>query len=163
MRGILDWGRLEPVVKVYIHDEKCKHSYIHIGIYAAFTWAEIELVSHDENFTEYIQMSIYKQLPIQRAWWVLLSLVAIFSSSLKPVYTHACIYWSLYILNIFIAGDKLDLGPRQRMHVTKLTFFIVYIHFYYWFKCTSVQDAPHLTLQLYKSTIKTLICMKFLI
>ena len=69
----------------------------------------------------------------------------------------------LYILKIFIVGDKFDLGLRQRMDVTMLTLFIVYINFYYWFKCTSVQDAPHLTLQLYKGTIKTLICMKFLI
>ena len=56
----------------------------------------------------------------------------------------------LYILKMLICNKHFTLGPKQQIDVLMFSFYMVYIHFFYWMSCTRMADAPFLTLSLYK-------------
>ena len=56
----------------------------------------------------------------------------------------------IFILKIFIVGDRFKLSNNDRSAIRNLTEFIIYLYAYYWFKIPVASDAPFLTLQLWK-------------
>lgn len=56
----------------------------------------------------------------------------------------------LYILKMLICGDKFFMGAQQRADLLMFAYYIIYIHFNYWFSCTKMADAPAITLSLYR-------------
>lgn len=57
---------------------------------------------------------------------------------------------SIYILKMFICQEFFDTSSREKADIKAMTTFIVFIYFYYWFKCPTLSDVPALTLKLYK-------------
>lgn len=55
----------------------------------------------------------------------------------------------LYILKMLICGDEIVLGAQQKADIRVMSFYIVYVHFYFWFSCPRMADAPFLTLALH--------------
>ena len=56
----------------------------------------------------------------------------------------------IFVLKIFIVGDRFKLSNNDRSAIRNLTEFIIYLYAYYWFKIPVASDAPFLTLQLWK-------------
>ena len=56
----------------------------------------------------------------------------------------------LYILKMLISGELFVLGAQQKVDVMVLAFYIIYVHFFYWFSCPRLADAPFLTLALHR-------------
>ena len=55
----------------------------------------------------------------------------------------------LYILKMLIVGARFFLGAKQQEDLVMLAPYIVLIHFFYWFSCTKLCNAPVLTLRLH--------------
>ena len=51
---------------------------------------------------------------------------------------------------MLISGDNFVLGAQQKADILMLSFYIIYVHFLYWFSCTKMSDAPVLTLALHR-------------
>ena len=58
-----------------------------------------------------------------------------------------------FILKILLCLSFFYLGPTQKADVLAHAFYIVYIHFYYWFNATWLADIPLLTLQLHEDLV----------
>ena len=56
----------------------------------------------------------------------------------------------LYILKMLLSGELFPLGPQQKVDVLMLSFYIIYIHFFFWISCRRMADAPWLTLTLHQ-------------
>jgi hypothetical protein len=54
-----------------------------------------------------------------------------------------------YILKMFICHNYFEQSKDEIAAVKSMTFFIIYIYFFYWFKCTNLEDVPSLTLKLH--------------
>ena len=55
----------------------------------------------------------------------------------------------IFLLKIFLVGDRFPLSDRHRKAIKILVKFVLYIYAYFWFACPVAQDAPSLTLQLW--------------
>ena len=51
---------------------------------------------------------------------------------------------------MLICNKHFTLVPKQQIDVLMFSFYMVYIHLFYWMSCTRMADAPFLTLSLYK-------------
>ena len=54
----------------------------------------------------------------------------------------------LYILKMLIVGQKFFLGAQQQQDLVLLSLYIGLVHFFHWFSCTKLCNAPVMTLQL---------------
>ena len=55
-----------------------------------------------------------------------------------------------FILKILLCLGFFYLGAQQQADVLAHAFYIVYVHFYFWFSATCLADIPLLTLQLHE-------------
>ena len=55
----------------------------------------------------------------------------------------------IFLLKIFLVGDRFHLSARDRKAIKILVEFVVYLYAFFWFSCPVAQDAPSLTLQLW--------------
>ena len=51
---------------------------------------------------------------------------------------------------MLITGNHFPLGAQQQVDVLVMAFYIIYVHFFYWFSCVLMADAPSLLLELHK-------------
>ena len=56
----------------------------------------------------------------------------------------------IYILKMLIVGDLFPLGAQEKVDVMVLSFYIIYMHFFYWFSATVAANIPGLTLDLHR-------------
>ena len=54
----------------------------------------------------------------------------------------------IFLLKIFLVGDRFPLSARDQTAIKILIEFVVYVYVFFWFACPVLQDAPSLTLQL---------------
>ena len=54
----------------------------------------------------------------------------------------------LHILKMLICSKLFQLGPQQLVDVIAHSFYIVFVHVFYWFSATLMADIPFLTLSL---------------
>ena len=59
----------------------------------------------------------------------------------------------LYILKMLICGEHFILGTQKQIDVLTFSFYIVFVHFFYWMSCTRMADAPYLTLSLHHDLV----------
>ena len=62
----------------------------------------------------------------------------------------------LYILKMLLCMDHFKLSPKQQSDVLMHAYYIIYIHFFFWFSCQKMADAPLLTLLLHHDLQETL-------
>ena len=51
---------------------------------------------------------------------------------------------------MFICQDFFETSTSEKAEIKAMTRFIVFVYFFYWFKCPNLEDVPALTLSLYK-------------
>ena len=56
----------------------------------------------------------------------------------------------IFVLKMFIVGERFKVSNHDRIAIKKLTEFIIYVYVYYWFKIPLAADAPILTIQLWQ-------------
>ena len=60
----------------------------------------------------------------------------------------------IFLLKIFLVGDRFHLSARDRNAIKILVEFVVYVYAFFWYSCPVAQDAPSLTLQLWNDLQK---------
>lgn len=55
----------------------------------------------------------------------------------------------IHILKMLIVGDHFRLSANQQEDVWMMAFFIIYVHFFFWFSCTRMAEVPVLMLELH--------------
>lgn len=55
----------------------------------------------------------------------------------------------IYILKMLLVGEHFQLSVQQRTDISQMAFYIVYVHFYFWFSCTRMSEVPALFLELH--------------
>ena len=56
----------------------------------------------------------------------------------------------LYILKMLLVGDHFVLSASQKGDLREFSFYIIYMHFFYWFSATVTANIPGLTLELHR-------------
>ena len=54
----------------------------------------------------------------------------------------------IYILKMLLVREHFQLSAQQQTDVATMAFYIVYVHFYFWFSCTRMSEVPALFLEL---------------
>ena len=54
----------------------------------------------------------------------------------------------IHILKMLLVGEHFVLSTHQQADVLVMAFFIIYVHFYFWFSCTRMAEVPVLLLEL---------------
>ena len=54
----------------------------------------------------------------------------------------------IYILKMLLVREHFQLSAQQQTDVVTMAFYIVYVHFYFWFSCTRMSEVPALFLEL---------------
>lgn len=59
----------------------------------------------------------------------------------------------IHILKMLVVSDVFTLSAQQQADILLFAFFIIYVHFYFWFSCTRMADVPYLMVQLHKDLL----------
>ena len=54
----------------------------------------------------------------------------------------------IHILKMLLVGKHFSLSVQQQADIVVMAFFIIYVHFYFWFSCTRMAEIPVLLLEL---------------
>ena len=54
----------------------------------------------------------------------------------------------IYILKMLLVNEHFALSSKQQEDIVVMSFYIIYVHFYYWFSCTRMAEVPVLLLEL---------------
>ena len=55
----------------------------------------------------------------------------------------------IHILKMLLVGNHFPLSVQQQMDILVFSFFIIYVHFYFWFSCNRMAEVPVLMLELH--------------
>ena len=71
------------------------------------------------------------------------------AKTLSPIHHARWMSSAIYILKMFICQDVFKPGSQYENDIYYMSWFLVYVYFLYWFRCTNLADAPILTLDLH--------------
>ena len=54
----------------------------------------------------------------------------------------------IHILKMLLVGEHFPLSVQQQADILVMSYFIIYVHFFYWFSCTRMAEIPVLLLEL---------------